>query len=229
MASPSTPWPVRIYPRWWRARYGDEMAALLEARPLRARALPDLLRGALDAHFGGDGRPSPHGAMVMLLAGGAWTVVGAATIASPTPPDWPGVMVETLPIGAVGAVAVLGAVLSVGRRGWASAGRMVETAIIVAVLAHVAWAGALFAAAVGGPYGAITAALQSAAAITTVGIGLLRTRAGDHPISLVTLAAGVAFLIPSPAAWLLAGGAWTGLGLIRLAEDRSFDDRGFAR
>ncbi len=229
MAPRSAPWPVRLYPRWWRVRYSDEMAAVLEARPLRAQALPDLLRGALDAHLAGDGRPSPRGAIAMLLAGGAWTVIGAATIASPAPPDWPGYMIETLSLGVVGAVAVLGAVLSVGRRAWSSAGRMIETAILVALLAHVAWAGALFAAAAGGPYGAMTGAAQSLAAISTGGIGGLRTRAGDHLVGLVTLVAGVAFLLPSPAAWLLAGGAWTGLGLIRLAEDRSVDDRGFAR
>jgi hypothetical protein len=43
---------LRLYPRAWRERYGEELSALLEAqRPLSLGALADLLRGALAAHF----------------------------------------------------------------------------------------------------------------------------------------------------------------------------------
>lgn len=42
-----TRWAARLYPRWWRERYGEEFAALLEdARP-GARGTFDILRGAL--------------------------------------------------------------------------------------------------------------------------------------------------------------------------------------
>jgi hypothetical protein len=46
-------WMLRLYPGWWRDRYGTEMAALLDDLPHRSRAamILDLLRGALDARF----------------------------------------------------------------------------------------------------------------------------------------------------------------------------------
>jgi hypothetical protein len=39
-----------MYPRAWRHRYGDELAALLAERPPGWREVADLLRGAVDAH-----------------------------------------------------------------------------------------------------------------------------------------------------------------------------------
>ena len=43
---------LRLYPRAWRERYGEELAAQLEEeRPLRIGIVGDLLRGALDAHL----------------------------------------------------------------------------------------------------------------------------------------------------------------------------------
>lgn len=42
---------LRLYPRQWRQRYGDELGALLEEEPLKAAAVVDVLRGALDAHL----------------------------------------------------------------------------------------------------------------------------------------------------------------------------------
>jgi hypothetical protein len=43
---------LRLYPRAWRERYGEELSAHLAAqRPLRIGVVADLLRGALDAHL----------------------------------------------------------------------------------------------------------------------------------------------------------------------------------
>jgi hypothetical protein len=43
---------LRLYPRAWRERYGEELSAQLEAqRPLRIGVVTDLVRGALDAHL----------------------------------------------------------------------------------------------------------------------------------------------------------------------------------
>jgi hypothetical protein len=43
---------LRLYPRAWRERYGEELSAQLEAqRPLRIGVVADLARGALDAHL----------------------------------------------------------------------------------------------------------------------------------------------------------------------------------
>ena len=46
-----TPWLLRLYPTAWRARYGDEFAALLDDCPLTFFSLLDVLLGALDAHI----------------------------------------------------------------------------------------------------------------------------------------------------------------------------------
>jgi len=41
---------LRLYPREWRERYGDELAAILEERPAGPSLVLDVIRGALDAH-----------------------------------------------------------------------------------------------------------------------------------------------------------------------------------
>jgi hypothetical protein len=42
---------LKLYPRAWRARHGDEMLALLEQHGAGWRTQLDLLRGAVDAHI----------------------------------------------------------------------------------------------------------------------------------------------------------------------------------
>lgn len=42
---------LRLYPRLWRQRYGDELSALLEEQPLRLRIVLDIVRGALVQRF----------------------------------------------------------------------------------------------------------------------------------------------------------------------------------
>jgi hypothetical protein len=54
---------LRLYPRAWRDRYGDELLALLEDRPATPLDLLDLIRGALDARLhpqlaGASGEPN---------------------------------------------------------------------------------------------------------------------------------------------------------------------------
>jgi hypothetical protein len=44
-------WLLRLYPPAWRARYGDEFAALLELAPLSLWTVLDILLGALDARL----------------------------------------------------------------------------------------------------------------------------------------------------------------------------------
>lgn len=43
-------WLVALYPERWRARYGDEFRALLEAEPASPSLVIDVIRGAIDAH-----------------------------------------------------------------------------------------------------------------------------------------------------------------------------------
>ncbi len=216
---------LRLYPSWWRERYGDEMAALLETRPPDARARLDLVRGALDAHLRSPepGR-GPRGTVAAaLIAGAAWTIAGVASVGGPAPPDWPGYLDSTLPIAVAGALAILIASLGVARLAWSESGPTLELAVLASVVGHLAWAATLVVAALGGPYGAVTAIAQTGAAIATVGIGLALIRANVHPIGEAVVVAGAVLLLPTPAAWLIVGAFWTGIGLWQAIEARSGD------
>lgn len=47
---------LRLYPRAWRERYGDEFLALVGDRPLGLPQLIDIVSGAIDAHLSSDVR-----------------------------------------------------------------------------------------------------------------------------------------------------------------------------
>lgn len=72
---------LRLYPARWRARYGDEFAAVLEERPVGPFDVADVLLGALDAHLHlrGLGAASQHakGFAMSLRIGGYAAIVGA--------------------------------------------------------------------------------------------------------------------------------------------------------
>ncbi len=213
---------LRLYPSWWRERYGDEMAALLETRPPDVRARLDLVRGAFDAHLR---NPEPwrgpgRAVAAALVAGGAWTIAGVASVGAPVPPDWPGYLDSTLSVAIVGALAILIAGLGVARLAWSSSGPGLELVVLASVVTHIAWATALVVAALGGPYGAVTAIAQTAAAIATIGIGLALIRADVHPIGEALVVAGAVLFIPTPAAWLIVGAFWTGIGLWQVVHER---------
>lgn len=214
---------LRLYPRAWRDRYVTEMVALLEAAPLDLRGRVDLVRGAFDAHLAAaaDGSPGRIGIAAALMAGAAWTIAAVASIGSPAPPDWPGYLVETLPLAVIGASAILLAAVAAARSAWSANGLALESALIAVVLGHTTWALALAVAAVGGPYGAITAVASSLAAISTAWLGITLMRAGSHPIGEAVAVAGAVLLIPSPSAWLISGALWTGIGLWRAADGRA--------
>jgi hypothetical protein len=73
---------LRLYPARWRARYGDEFAAVLDERPLGPFDVADILLGALDAHLHlrGLGATSQHakGFAMSLRIGGYAAIVGGA-------------------------------------------------------------------------------------------------------------------------------------------------------
>jgi hypothetical protein len=76
---------IRLYPARWRARYGDEFEAILEARPLGPYDVADILLGALDAHLRlrGHGVDTQHARRftMSLRIGGIAAIVGASLIA----------------------------------------------------------------------------------------------------------------------------------------------------
>ena len=51
-------------------------------------------------------------------------------------------------------------------------------------------------------------------------VGLVRSRARDHPTAEGLLLAGGAMLVPSPVAWVVAGGAWVGVAVVGLRPVR---------
>jgi hypothetical protein len=203
---------LRLYPRAWRDRYEPEMLAVLESRPAMRGLYVDLARGALDAHVHPLSPPAPP-VLAAFVAGVAWIVAGLVSTLQPLIPDWPGFLLETLPIGVVGALASLRAVTVMGRRSGLDARRSTTPAVLVAIIGHVVWIGALVVASVGGPYGAITGAAGSVGAIGTILVGLARQRADDHPAAEALVLAGGAMLVPSPVAWVIVGAAWVGLAV----------------
>lgn len=58
-------WLLRLYPRAWQRRYGEEVAELLASEPPSLRLLVDLIAGAIDA------RLNPHWTPVSTSGGGA--------------------------------------------------------------------------------------------------------------------------------------------------------------
>jgi len=73
---------LRLYPAPWRARYGDEFAALLQERPLGPLDVADILLGAFDAQLrlrGHDtGLAHGKGFVMSLRIGGFAAILGAA-------------------------------------------------------------------------------------------------------------------------------------------------------
>lgn len=220
---------LRLYPRSWRERYETEMTALLEITRPDLRARLDLVRGALDAHLSSaEGAPGRIGIAAALVAGAVWTVVAVASLGAPAPPDWPGYLVETLPLAVVGAGAVMVGALAAARPAWSANGLPLESGLLAVVLGHGFWIVVLGMAVVGGPYGAITAVGSAAAGISTAFLGLVLMRAGVHPIGEAVTAAGAVLLVPSPSAWLICGAIWTAIGLWRAADGRATGTGGIA-
>ena len=152
-----------------------------------------------------------------------------ASAGGPVPPDWPGYLDSTLPVAAVGAVALMIASVGVARLAWSSSGPGLELAVIASVVGHLAWAALLAVAALGGPYGAVTAIAQTAAAIATVGLGLALFRAAAHPIAEAVVIAGAMLVLPTPAGWLVVGAIWTGIGLWQVVDARGDEPRATTR
>lgn len=211
---------LAAYPGWWRERHGAEMAAILDERPPGWRDRLDLLHGALDAHVRGDGRRPVVAPVAALVAGGAWTMAGAAVLSLPTPPDWPGHVLETLPVALIGSAALLVAVVGLARRAWIGVTVGLEVALLVTILAGIGWVATFATALTGGPYGAITAVGQTVAALSTVWLGVAMQRAGAHPFGTIVVLTGGALLVSGPLAWLALGAMWTAIGAWTIVVDR---------
>jgi hypothetical protein len=206
---------LRLYPVSWRERYEPEVLAMLEQLQLGPRGRFDLARGAIDAHLHA---PTRVPAVAALVAGGLWTFAGAGIVAQPTPPDWPGYLLEALPL-AIVAVAS-GGLATVGC--WATrsddVGRPGTAAVLLAIAGHILWVIALVAALVGFGYGSPTAFAQDLAAIGSLLVGIGLVRAGETWLGGL-LALGAALMVFAwPVAWLAFGLAWTLVGILLLVR-----------
>jgi hypothetical protein len=203
---------LKLYPPAWRARYGDEMTSLLEERPLLARDRLDLIRGALDAWLH-PVRPSIVPIAAALLGGGLWTALSIGLLVQPVPADWPGYLLEVVPLAAVAAACFL--VAGVGCLLRAEEGRIRSASIAGAVLVvgHLAWISLLVGTLVGWVGGPALGAAQSIAIVGTLATGFVLVRDRIDPIGLLLLAGPIALLIPSTVTWPVFGAAWTGVGI----------------
>lgn len=190
------------------------MLALLEDRPPSRRDRLDLARGAIDAHLrGGSGRQTTRIA-ASLIAGAAWTIVGAAAMTQPTPLDWPGYDLATLPLVALAALAMTVGQLGSTRRAWAASTMLLEVLLVVVALSGLLWTAAVAVASLGGPYGAGTAAAQAIAAVAALALGLAVLRRGATTDGSIVIVMAVALLIPTPAVWLAMGAGWSVVGMV---------------
>lgn len=61
---------LRLYPRAWRERYGEEFLEFVGGGPLRAKQVIDIVSGAIDAHLSREVRRStaPNGGGAIMLS-----------------------------------------------------------------------------------------------------------------------------------------------------------------
>lgn len=204
---------VRLYPPAWRRRYGEEMLALLEAAPVRARGRLDLVRGALDAWLHPPA-PSRVPAIAAIAGGGLWTVAAAGVVAQPVPPDWPGYLAEilmlTLAAAALLLVATIGCALRLGDDG----GRAMGAGSTLAAIGFAAWMVMLAVAAAGHADAATLAAAQTMAMVGATLVGVVLIRACDWLVGVLVVIGSIAMLVPWTPGWLVFGIAWTTIGVL---------------
>ena len=203
---------LKLYPRSWRARYGDEVAALLDERPLSGHGRVDLIRGALDAWLR-PATPSMVPIVAALLGGGLWTVAAVAVLVQPVPLDWPGYLAEIVPLATAAAACLFVAAFGCALR--AGDGRRRATGIGAGLLVagHLAWIAMLGGTFLGGVDGPALGAAQAAAMLGTIAIGFVLVRDRFEPIGLLLLTAPIALLVPWTFAWPAFGAAWTAIGI----------------
>ena len=206
---------LRLYPRTWRARYESEVLAVLADMTVDRRARIDLVRGAIDARFHAGSRLP---AAAALLSGGTWTIAGVAVVGQPVPPDWPGYLIEILPLTIVAVVSGLVGIVGCWARRSDSAGRLGTLGALLALTGHVGWAVLLAATLVQAGSPQATLVCQAIALVGCLLVGLVLVRTDDLPIGAAILLATSAMLFGWPVAWLVFGLAWTVIGVLLFAR-----------
>ncbi len=216
---------LALYPRWWIARYGDEMRSLLDDAPRRRRDGFDLARGALDAWLHPP-VPSHLAGVAALVGGAAWTAVALAVVFQPVPPDWPGYLHELLPLAILAAVSLLIATLGVAVRVADLGGRLVILVAWLAAAGYIVWVSALVATAAGLADSVTLAVGQTLAMVGTAAVGVMVIRVKQDVIGVLLVIASTSMLIPATPAWLVFGACWTVIGVVLEFERSSRPGRG---
>jgi len=188
---------------------------VLEQAQIGRRAWLDLARGALDARLHSSSR---WPAAAALMSGAMWTIAGVAVVGQPVPPDWPGYLVDILPLTLVAVVAGLIAVIGCWARQSDVGGRLGAVGALLALTGHVGWAVALAAVMAGTGSGLLVVACQAIALSGCVLIGLVLVQTQDLPIGAAILLASAIMFFGWPAAWLGFGLAWTIVGVLLVAR-----------
>jgi hypothetical protein len=210
---------LRLYPRPWRHRYGDEMTAVLDERPPGLRARLNLVGGALDAHL----HPwwVPAWPIVAAGIGGiAWTFAGAIALGQPVPPDWPGYLTETLPLFLATvpllALAALGASTRLGDRD----PTVVRLGRPIVVVAALAWTVLLAIATANLGAGAPLALAATGVAAGTLLLAIALLGAGDWRPGGVLLVAALALVVPATWSPVAYGAAWVAVAVAEIVDPR---------
>ena len=206
---------LRLYPGAWRDRYEAEVLAVLDQLELGPRARLDLLRGALDARLHTGSRLP---AVAALVSGAMWTVAGVTVVGQPVPPDWPGYLVDILPLTVVAVGAGLVGIVGCWARRSDGSGRLGALGALVAIAGHLGWALALAAAAAHAAEGPATVAFQAVALAGCLLVGLVLIRTDDLAIGAAIVLASAVMLFGWPIAWLVFGLAWTFVGVVLLVR-----------
>lgn len=208
---------VRLYPRAWRERYGEELQAVLEADGLGLHTRLDLLRGAIDARLHPT-TPSPL-PVIAAVSASAFAVAHAFRLATePVPTDWPGYVEDALPLIIASVLAMIPAVIALWLKLGDADGALGRIGVILAVVGYIAWLVALLAAATRMAYGPLTAAAASIAMAGTAALGVALV--GRSRVVLGTLlgAAALAGVAPPALGWPAFAAAWTGVAAVVLAD-----------
>ncbi len=206
---------LRLYPRAWRDRYESEVLAVLADMPIDRRARVDLLRGAIDARLHAGSRLP---AAAAFLSGATWTIAGVAVVGQPVPPDWPGYLLEILPLTIVAVAAGLVGIVGCWARRSDRAGRLGTLGALLALAGHVGWAALLAATVVDAGLPQATVVCQAIALVGCLLIGLVLVRTDDLLIGAAILLATATMLFGLPVAWLIFGFAWTVVGVLLIAR-----------
>jgi len=182
------------------------MLALLEDAGEKRRVGLDLARGAADAWLDcSAGLAGP----TALASGALWTLAGVIVVGQPTPPDWPGYIVEIVPL-TMAAVAVgLISIVALWSRHRDLAGRSGALGVALALFGQVAWFVTLGAAVLGAASsGLVDSYLRTRQRPRQAAAFQLAKSADLRASGAVTLGSS-AMLFGSPIAWLGFGLAWT--------------------